>query len=227
MVAFCKKSKVDQQLTIMDWILSKSIQFRRRDAFWKQSNNAQTFDESNVTDDLDDFFDDLKELVQPHLHVNQAADQKKLCNRKVKEAHHEFMHGVAHSECQFCLVVDYCQNAQLPNLGATQPGNTYYVTPLTVEILGIVDCPLEGGSLDAFTYYEGIGGKGGDNIASMINKNNHVLCLANLLVEAGYFKKSLYTFKQLCKALGTNERITMHSVSDGDLKHYKWLEDLF
>eukprot|EP00536_Pseudo-nitzschia_multiseries_P016131 jgi/Psemu1/44976/gm1.44976_g len=133
---------------------------------------------------------------------------------KIKEAHHDYLDAVQHSERRYCLVVDYCQNAQLPNLGATQPGDTYYMTPLTIAILGIVDCSLEGGSLDAFAYHEGIVGKGGDNVASMIvmlskhkgwmkenevggeltvlmdncggqNKNNHVLRLENLLVEAG------------------------------------------
>eukprot|EP00536_Pseudo-nitzschia_multiseries_P011867 jgi/Psemu1/30335/gm1.30335_g len=160
---------------------------------------------------------------------------------------------------RYCSVVDYCQNAQLPNLGATQPGDTYYMAPLTVAILGIVDCSLEGGSLDAFAYHKGI--VGGELTVLMDNcgdqnQNNHVLHLANLLVEAGYFKKAnfmfyvvghtkncadpwfnmmkrdyqnqnLYTFEQLRKALGTNERITIHSVKDGDFKHYKWLEDLF
>eukprot|EP00536_Pseudo-nitzschia_multiseries_P007462 jgi/Psemu1/18018/gm1.18018_g len=197
-----------------------------------------------------------KILIDASLHVKQAADQRQVCSMKIKEAHHDYLHGVQYSERRYCLVVDYCQNAQLPNLGATQPGDTYYMTPLTIAILGIVDCSLEGGSLDAFAYHEGIGGKGGDNVASMIvmllkhkgwmkenevggeltvlmdncggqNKNNHMLRLANLLVEAGYFKKNLYTFEQLRKALGTNERITIHSIKDGDFKHYKRLEDLF
>eukprot|EP00536_Pseudo-nitzschia_multiseries_P019136 jgi/Psemu1/59156/gm1.59156_g len=197
-----------------------------------------------------------KILMGASLHVKQGADQRQVYSMKIKEAHHDYLHTVQHSEPRCTLVVDYCQNAQLPNLGATQPGNTYYMTPLTIAILGIVDCSLEGGSLDAFAYHEGIGGKGGDNVASMIvillkhkgwmkenevggeltvlmdncggqNKNNHVLRLANLLVEAGYFKKNLYTFEQLRKALDTNERITIHSVKDSNFKHYKWLKDLF
>eukprot|EP00536_Pseudo-nitzschia_multiseries_P005229 jgi/Psemu1/12010/gm1.12010_g len=152
-------------------------------------------------------------LLEGSLHVNQAADQRK------------YVHGIAHGEQQYCLVVDYCQDTQLPNLGATQPGDT----------------------LNAFAYHEGIRAKGGDNVVSMIvtllkhkgwlkedeiggkvsavlmdncggqNKNNHVLQIANLLVEAGYFKK----------AVGTNDRITIHSVTDSNFKHYKRLEDMF
>eukprot|EP00536_Pseudo-nitzschia_multiseries_P007669 jgi/Psemu1/196121/e_gw1.182.41.1 len=223
--------------------------------------------------------------MEASLHVNQAANQRRVSNRKIKDAHHDYLHSVEQSKRRYCLVVDYCQNAQLPNLRATQPGDTYYMMPLTVAILGLANCLLEGSSLDVFAYHKGIGGKGGDNVASIIitllkhkgwvkedeigdkltvlmdncggqNKNNHVLCLANLLVEVGYFKKvnftfcvvchtknncndqwfntmkrdyrnqNLYTFKQLCKSLGTNKRITIHSVTEGDFKHYKQLEDI-
>eukprot|EP00536_Pseudo-nitzschia_multiseries_P012308 jgi/Psemu1/31667/gm1.31667_g len=177
-----------------------------------------------------------KILMEASLHIKQAADQRRVCNTKIEVAHQDYLHGIQHSKQQYCLVVDYCQNAQLLNLGATQPGEMYYMSPLTVPILGLVDCSLEGGSLDAFAY-EGIGWLKEDEIGGELtvltdncggqNKNNHVLRLANLLVEAGYFKKNLYTFEQLCKALGTNERITIHSVKDGNFKHYKQLEDLF
>eukprot|EP00536_Pseudo-nitzschia_multiseries_P005895 jgi/Psemu1/13956/gm1.13956_g len=178
-----------------------------------------------------------KILLEASLHVKQAADQRRVCNTKIKVAHQDYLHGIQHSERWYCLVVDYCQNAQLLNLGATQPGETYYMSPLTVPILGLVDCLLEGGSLDVFAYHEGIGWLKEDEIGGELtvlmdncggqNKNNHVLRLANLLVEAGYFKKNLYTFEQLCKVLGTNERIAIDSVKDGNFKHYKRLEDLF
>eukprot|EP00536_Pseudo-nitzschia_multiseries_P008472 jgi/Psemu1/20491/gm1.20491_g len=181
-----------------------------------------------------------KILMDANLHVKQAADRRRVCSMKIKEAHHDYLHTVQHSERRYCLVVDYCQNAQLPNLGATQPGDTYYMTSLTIAILGIVDYSLEGGSLDAFAYHEGIENEVGGELTVLMdncgghNKNNHVLRLANLLVEAGYFKKvnfmdyqNINTFEQLCKALGMNERITIHSVKDGDFKHYKRLEDLF
>eukprot|EP00536_Pseudo-nitzschia_multiseries_P015627 jgi/Psemu1/43265/gm1.43265_g len=46
-------------------------------------------------------------------------------------------------------------------------------------------------------------------------------------MKRDFQNQNLYTFEQLCKALGTNERITIHSVKDGDFKHYKRLENLF
>jgi hypothetical protein len=83
---------------------------------------------------------------------------------------------------------------------------------------------LKGGKLHIYPYHEGLGKKGGNNVASMImhvleslnllkgvgqvgkelniimdncggqNKNNHVLRLANLLVEAGYFHMVNFIF---------------------------------
>eukprot|EP00536_Pseudo-nitzschia_multiseries_P011665 jgi/Psemu1/29641/gm1.29641_g len=173
----------------------------------------------------------------------------------------------------------------LPNLGATQPGDVYYMTALTVAILGIVDCSMAGGSLDAYAYHEGVGGKGGKNVASIHimllkhkgwlkadisggeltelmdncggqNNNNHALHLANVLVEAGYFKKvsfmfyvvghtknvadrwfntmkkdyyrcqNIYKFNQLSDSLGTNEQIAIHSTQDGNFKNFRDFEDL-
>eukprot|EP00536_Pseudo-nitzschia_multiseries_P016372 jgi/Psemu1/45944/gm1.45944_g len=46
-------------------------------------------------------------------------------------------------------------------------------------------------------------------------------------MKRDYRNQNLYTFEQLCKALGTNKQITIHSVTEGDFKHYKRLEDLF
>ena len=36
--------------------------------------------------------------------------------------------------------MDYGQNMEMPWFGDTQPGDTYYYLPLTVNNLGIVDC---------------------------------------------------------------------------------------
>eukprot|EP00536_Pseudo-nitzschia_multiseries_P016458 jgi/Psemu1/46293/gm1.46293_g len=120
------------------------------------------------------------------------------------------------------------------------PGGTYYMTPLTVPILGHVDCSITRGRLDAYIYHEGIDGKGGDNVASLImmnlrqkgylkdtscgaelnivmdncqgqNKNNMVIHLALLLVEVRYFKK-------LATALETHGQISVTEVKDGNSK---------
>ena len=128
-----------------------------------------------------------------------------------------------HSETSRCIVMDYSQNAGIPQFADTQPGKTYYYSPVTVNIFGIVDCSIKGGKLDCFVYHKGQGGKGGNNVASMFmlylkrkgwlkndgpgkqltvimdscasqNKNSMVLRLANLLVECNYFEEVNFVF---------------------------------
>eukprot|EP00536_Pseudo-nitzschia_multiseries_P008720 jgi/Psemu1/21209/gm1.21209_g len=162
-------------------------------------------------------------LEKETLHVNQAADQRKLANEMMQRPYNDAKNGVAHGDRTYTFVVDYCQNANLPNLGATQSGETYYMIPLTVPILCHVDCSVTGGRLDAYIYHKGVGGKSGDNVASLIrmnlrqkgymkdtscggelnivmdncqgqNNNNMVICLVLLLMEARNVKKVSFVF---------------------------------
>lgn len=123
----------------------------------------------------------------------------------------------------FCLVADYSQNLGLPHFGEEQPGDTYYFSPLSVYIFGIVDVSCSPEVLHAFGYTEDQGNKGGNNVSSLVmhamtnfgwlstgkcakrlsiimdncsgqNKNNHVLRLALLLVELKYFEEVEFIF---------------------------------
>jgi hypothetical protein len=88
------------------------------------------------------------------------------------------------------------------------------------------------------------------------NKNNHVLRLANILVEAGYFhevnfvfyvvghtknicdrwfntlkknylRKNIYTFEQLCDSWNeASDRITLHEVTEDFFKYYYDFENI-
>jgi hypothetical protein len=121
------------------------------------------------------------------------------------------------------LVADYSQNLGLPHFGEEQPGDTYYFSPLSVYIFGIVDVSFSPDVLHAYGYTEDQGAKGGNNVASLImhalesfgwlssgkcgkrlsiimdncsgqNKNNHVLRLSLLLVELNYFEEVEFIF---------------------------------
>ena len=74
-----------------------------------------------------------------------------------------------HSERLYCLVIDYCMNLALPHFGSEQPGEMYYYSPLNVFLLGIVDVS-NNDHLHTFTYTEGEGKKGGNNVTSLIFK---------------------------------------------------------
>ena len=67
------------------------------------------------------------------------------------------------------FVCDYAQNLDMPHFGGEQPGNTYYYSPLTINVFGIVDYSVE--ELDAYVYTEGEGKKGGNNVVSLIQKS--------------------------------------------------------
>ena len=68
------------------------------------------------------------------------------------------------------VIVDFCQNVQLPSHKKDQPGETYFFVPLNIFVLGIVDCNSKKDHLHAYMYTEAEGGKGGNLVASLIMK---------------------------------------------------------
>ena len=162
-------------------------------------------------------------IYEACLHVNQARAQRLLCSQMIKAAEKDALANLPHSKTSRCLVMDFSQNAGLPQFGDSQAGPTYYYSPVNVNIFGIVDASVKGGALDAYVYHEGQGAKGGNNVASMLmlylkrrgwlkrdepgkeltiimdncvgqNKNNMVLRLANLLVECKFFFDVYFAF---------------------------------
>ena len=160
-------------------------------------------------------------ITKASLHVRQAAIQRQLANKKIQEAIDTA--DLPHSQRTYTFIADFSQNMELPFFGESQPGDTYYFSPLKINVFGIVDCSVFGGKLSAHVYDEGVAKKGGNNIASMLinefkrlnimrehetgkeltivmdncsgqNKNRMVLRLANYLVEAEYFEKVSFVF---------------------------------
>jgi hypothetical protein len=73
---------------------------------------------------------------------------------------------------------------EMPYFGAEQPGDTYYMSPLTINCFGVVDptgmhTNEEDAELTsqwrhilhAYVYAEGVAGCGGNNVASLLIKN--------------------------------------------------------
>ena len=160
-------------------------------------------------------------LMRAALHVNQAMVQRNLANQKIQESIDS--KDLPHCDRHYCFIADFSQNMELPFFGESQPGDTYYFSPLKINVFGIVDCSIFGGKLSAHVYHEGVGKKGGNNVASMLvnefkrlnimvddkqgkeltiimdncagqNKNRMVLRLALYLVEAEYFAKVTFVF---------------------------------
>jgi hypothetical protein len=58
----------------------------------------------------------------------------------------------------------YDQNLRIPHFGKEQAGDTYYYSPLTINLFGLMDC---------YAYREFTGKKGSNNVASMLMHNLH------------------------------------------------------
>ena len=148
-------------------------------------------------------------------HVNAARAQKRFVQIKVDEAN-ESVDASAQNKT-VTLVLDYCQNLDLPHLGGEQPGDTYYFSPVWLYCLGIVDVTED--QLYAYLYDEASAKKGANNVASILlyhvimfivgnfkyseeikelnvimdncggqNKNGTVIKMTAYFVERGWFK---------------------------------------
>jgi hypothetical protein len=163
-----------------------------------------------------------REIVKAVKHVKMARAQRLLVNDKTRLARET--RSEAHENRVHTFIVDYGQNMALPWFGTSQPGDTYYYTPLNVYNLGVVDVSHpDGEHLYCHIYKEGDGKKGGDNVASLLmkslkqlniiqegkigkelnvvfdncpgqNKNHHVLWLVPYLVEMGLFETVNFIF---------------------------------
>jgi hypothetical protein len=176
-------------------------------------------------EDVDDEVLQREKMIDDAVkHVKMARAQRLLVNEKAAKAKEDCLAKTIHSERTHTFIVDYGQNMTLPWFGTSQPGDTYYYTPLTIFNLGVVDVSHpDGEHLYCHIYKEGDGKKGGDNVASLLvkslrqlnvlqegcrgkelnvvfdncpgqNKNHHVLWLVPYLVEMGYFHTVNFIF---------------------------------
>ena len=111
-----------------------------------------------------------KIILEAETHVKAAICMREYANNKMKEA--RIAKDIASwADSKDCLVADYCQNLSLPHQGMTQPGETYYYSPLTVNCFGTADAGYEKHQMRAYVYHEGEGKKGGNNVASLLYKD--------------------------------------------------------
>jgi hypothetical protein len=148
--------------------------------------------------------------------LEQAKLMHELAQKRAQGAKEDHAKNVRHANKRYCLICDYAQNLGIPYFGSEQPGNTYYHSPLTLHLFGIVDISRSPNRLDCYCYHEFTGKKGSNNVASLLmnylfehgmlqtagpaerltivkgnfsgqNKNNVVLRLAHYLIKMNYF----------------------------------------
>jgi hypothetical protein len=139
---------------------------------FRKLNRTQLMDDS-LEEEFPDFVQDEYEereaaINKAKAHVERADAQREGFNAYSAQAKHDYLTEKPKSECRYTLVVDYAQNLSLPHLGEEQAGETDYYCPLNVYGFGIVDQAT--GKLITYIYNEGEGGKGGNNVTSLIHK---------------------------------------------------------
>jgi hypothetical protein len=78
----------------------------------------------------------VKEIKQ---HIEDAISMRALCQILMQGAKTATKLKYA-DKMVITIVADYCQNTEMPFFGKDQPGDTYYYTPKTINLLGIVNC---------------------------------------------------------------------------------------
>jgi hypothetical protein len=73
-------------------------------------------------------------------HIEDVTSMRALCQKAIEEAKTATRDNVGDEDMVITLVADYCQNMEMPFFGKDQPGETYYNTPETINLFGIVDC---------------------------------------------------------------------------------------
>jgi hypothetical protein len=104
-------------------------------------------------------------------HVQNASVQRDLVNEKMAKSRADANAQVPHIERTFTFVADYMQNMSLPYFGGEQPGETYYLSPETIYLFGVVEeftKENQKTTLHANIYSEQDGKKGGNNVASQL-----------------------------------------------------------
>ena len=176
------------------------------------SNNKKDDDDHGFDSDIDG----EEEFLAVARHIEEAKSMRDYVTYHTQLAKQCTIQDVEDRDMHIQIVADFCQNLEMLSFRSVHPGETYYLTPMTVPTLGIVDCNSKDNMLYAYIYSEAEGNKGGNIVASLImmhlrergllddkkkrlklsvvmdncggqNKNGHVLRLAPYLLEKNYF----------------------------------------
>jgi len=103
-------------------------------------------------------------------HVVQYKAQRDYYNHLAVEVRRDYIiNEKNYEERHDMFVFDFTQNFEIPFYGSDQPQNTYYYSPLSINVFGVYDCGK--GHMNAFLYPEYESGKGPDDVSSLLMKN--------------------------------------------------------
>ena len=126
-------------------------------------------DEGELERSLSDY---EKTLIAAKAHVKSYQVQREESKRIISLARLDITTNNLHSLFRRrVLTIDMGQNLNVPNFEGEQPGDTYYMSPLTVLLFGVVQNATEDGgpdTMNAYTWQEFEGDRGQNNITSCL-----------------------------------------------------------
>ena len=112
----------------------------------------------------------------------------------------------------------------MPHFGGEQPGDTYYFSPLTVNVFGVCDYATE--LLNAYVYTEAEGEKGGNNVVSLVHKFLSSKGIFNDAKRHGPGKRLTLVFDN-CGGQNKNRMVLRYILYLVETKVYKTVEIIF
>jgi hypothetical protein len=141
-------------------------------------SSLQSAGDSNKDNDKDGTLMEAREQETQKIaneikqHIKEETSMRALCQKAIEDAKTATRDNVVDKDMVITLVTDYCGNMEMPFFGKDQPGETYYYTPKTVNLFGIVDYNPVKELLHAYGYGEEHGGnKGSNNDALLLKKH--------------------------------------------------------
>jgi hypothetical protein len=131
----------------------------------EEDGMQQQQQEDNAADEAK-MLENEEMILKASKHVTMAQAQREFFQAKKQEALDTVNNRP--SERVLCYVGDFAQNLCIPNFASEQPGDTYYMVPLSCYCFGMADCSTDPIRLAALMYTEDVHKKGGNNVASLI-----------------------------------------------------------
>ena len=91
------------------------------------NTNEDDIDQGAATNSMDEERELM--LMRAAVHVKEARAQRSLYQDCMKRAVSDTKQNVNHNSKTYTLVVDYCQNMEVPVFNKEQPGCSYYYSP--------------------------------------------------------------------------------------------------
>ena len=142
------------------------------------SDDDDDDDDEDTVDDNEAHFEraveQMRETTRKGIaHVRAYQIQRDESKRIISLARNDIANHLPSLFRRKVLTIDMGQNLNLPNFEGEQPGDTYYLSPLTVLLFGVVNNATEDGMdrMNAYTWQEFEGDRGANNIASCLLKD--------------------------------------------------------